>query len=456
MNVLQRIDGYIFGNAGAGNLANGELKRNRAGASPAGMVNSSDMDFVAKLLGETGRGDVYPIHKLEGLPAVFAIVRVLATGLGAIPKDVLSTTDDRRPMTNLAAYDLIRHKPNFLVNDKAFWTAFWWNAYLGGGGFAQIERDAFMNPTNLRLWKWHQVGTTYDQYYQDLFYTTPLGIVEVEDMISLPMNSLDGVFGRTPLEVCGEAASEGLAAQAHGNAFYHNGAKIQGALTVPTRLSNMPGATGNTEEEKAKSGRDRLRSGFRTSANSGEVPILEEGIKFTPFDMKFGDIEFIKTRNFTFEQLCSIYGVPPALVANYKDAKYTNAEQMDLSYVKHTLTNPLTQLEEELKTKLVPRKYWNRVEVYGDMDYLLRGDIKTQTEYYEKMMDKRVLTANDILRDKKRPIFKSGDERWVGAGMMPEDTAKEYYGQDKNNNQNNGGGNSGTEGGNAGTEAGNN
>lgn len=455
MGWLQTVNDFFFEDAGV-KTQGGEVRRaSSSGASTtgaAGMVSSADMDFIAKLLNKgLQEGKTFPIYELEGLPAVFAIIRVLASDLGAIPLDVLSTSDDRKQMVNVAGYDLIRHKPGYLLNKTTFWTAFWWNAYLGGTGYAQIERDMYMNPINLRLWKWHEVGITYDHYGQEVIYTTPLGVVPYEDMISVPLNTTNGIFGRTPLEVCGEAASEGLAAQRHGNAFYQNGAKLQGVLNVPSRLSEAPGAKGNTPEEKAKSGRDRLRSGFRTAANSGEVPILEEGIKFTPLDMKFGDMEFLATRNFTFEQMCSMYGVPPALIANYKDAKYTNAEQMDLSYVKHTITNPLTQLEDELKTKLIPRKYWNRAEVYGDIDYLLRGDIKTQTEYHEKMINNRVLTANDILREKKRPTFAGGDERWVSAGSMPEATAKEYYSKtDKQDN--NAGASTETGGGNAGAE----
>ena len=426
MGFWDKVGSYLYRQPNDIGDANGALVRNGSNVAN-GVATTSDPEFILKLLGQNLKGNSYSPNQLEGLPAVFAVIRLLSEDLGSIPFDVLSKSDDRRQMTGLPAYNIITEKPAYLQNKSGFWTSFWKNALQGGSGYAQIIRDDFFVPNRLRLWKWHEVGVYYDYLREEIEFTTPLGVVPFEDMIYVPLNSTDGIFGRTQLEVCAAAASEGLAAQEHGNSFYSNGAFPMGVLKTPNRLSNMPGADGNNEEQKAKGARDRLRSNFEGVAQTGKVAILEEGVTFETLNMKMGDIQFIETRKFGFTQVCSIYGVPPGLVQDYSDVKYSSAEQMELAYVKHTLAPKINLLEEELKTKLISPKYWGKCEVYGDMDALLRGDINTQTNHYTQMNNIGVLTSNDILRLKKRPTYEGGDERWRTAGSMPEATAKEYY-----------------------------
>lgn len=393
-------------------------------------AHSSSLVDMAKLLkiDLTGETERFSTAQLEGIAAVFAIIRVLSADLASIPLHLLSTDDSRTERTDLEAYSILQ-KPSYYHTKTVFWKAFWWNHFLWGAGYAQIIRDKYYRPTELRLWKGNEVGLLVDDTSLaiDVAFSTPNGIVPFRDMIYLPANSLDGIVGRTPIQVVYDAHAEAYAAQRHGKVFYQNGAKLQGILTVPTRLQDAPGNVGKTEKERAENARERLRDNFSGITSTGRVPILEEGIDFKPMNMPMGDMQFIENRQFSFEQLCAIYGVPPAIVQDYKNSRYTNAEQMDLSYVKHTLSPAITQFEEELHSKLVLGEDKPFTEVYGDLDYLLRGDINTQTEHDSKMLDHGVYTQNDILRRMKRPTHKDGDKRWMQAGVMPMDVAEKYY-----------------------------
>ena len=76
-----------------------------------------------------------------------------------------------------------------------------------------------------------------------------------------------------------------------------------------------------------------------------------------------------------------IYSLPPVFLQDLSDGTYSNTEQQDLHFVKHTLRRWIEQSEQEMNLKLFGRD--SDFEVRFNVDSLLRGDLKTRMEACE-------------------------------------------------------------------------
>lgn len=379
--------------------------------SPVSILDANFGNKIGLFSGNT------TIQKGESLIPVFACVNVIAESISSMPFDLVGIDDTRQSLTNHRLHWLVTKQPSEFQSKTIFWEVFLRNALLSGNGYAEIIRDNAYRPKGLRLWMWNEVGleVRMQRDYEEVVYLTPYGKVDKWDMIHLKLNSVDGLRGRSHIEVARNAIGEGIAAQEHGKNFYENGAKLTGFLKTPNRL-----------DELAK---NNLKESFEGARNSGRMPILEQGLEFQSVQMPFGDAQFLETRQFGFDLICTLFKVPPALVSNYKDAKYANSEQMDLGYVKHTLTPIVNALEEEISLKLLSESDWKRATVNINMEGLLRGDLASLTDHVEKLVNNGTYHWNDGLKVLGKPISDdpNANKRWVHSGMMPADVAAAYY-----------------------------
>ena len=60
-------------------------------------------------------------------------------------------------------------------------------------------------------------------------------------------------------------------------------------------------------------------------------------------------------QQFCIEQIARIYSLPPVFLQDLSDGTYSNTEQQDLHFVKHTLRRWIEQSEQEMNLKLFGR-----------------------------------------------------------------------------------------------------
>jgi HK97 family phage portal protein len=96
-------------------------------------------------------------------------------------------------------------------------------------------------------------------------------------------------------------------------------------------------------------------------------------IGFNPNEM-----QLIELQRFSIEQIARIYSLPPVFLQDLTHGTFSNTEQQDLQFVKHTVKRWIEQVEQEMNLKLFPRGSKQYVEF--NVDGLLRGDFKTRME----------------------------------------------------------------------------
>lgn len=97
---------------------------------------------------------------------------------------------------------------------------------------------------------------------------------------------------------------------------------------------------------------------------------------------------------------------------------FSNTEQQDLHFVKHTLKRWVEAFEQELNLKLFGRQN-KRYFVEMSMDGLLRGDFKTRMEGYGTAIQNGVLKPNEARQLENRPDDPAGDVLLVQGAMVP-------------------------------------
>jgi len=229
-------------------------------------------------------------------------------------------------------------------------------------------------------------------------------LIPDRDMLHIPGLGYDGIKGLSVISYARESIGSGLAAQKFGGRFFGSGANMGGTLEHPTILK--PEAY-----ERLKNSWNENNSGI---GNSHKTTILEHGTKYTRIGIPPNDAQFIETRKFSVADICRWYGVPPHLVYDLEKATFSNIEHQGLEYVIYSLLPWSVKIEQEYNRKIFTEAEKGHVFVEHNMDALLRGDAKTRSEFYRKMVSISSMSPDEVRAKENMP-------------PLPDNKGKEYY-----------------------------
>jgi HK97 family phage portal protein len=116
--------------------------------------------------------------------------------------------------------------------------------------------------------------------------------------------------------------------------------------------------------------------------------ILDDGAKYTPFNMTGVDQQLIETRKHQIEEICRGFGVMPIMVGHAdKTATYASAEQMFLAHVVHTLDPWYQRIEQSADVQLLSLEeqaqgYYTKFSPNA----LMRGAARDRAEFYVRAL----------------------------------------------------------------------
>jgi HK97 family phage portal protein len=128
--------------------------------------------------------------------------------------------------------------------------------------------------------------------------------------------------------------------------------------------------------------------------------------------------QMVETRRFIIEEIARIYSLPPTFLQDLTHGTFSNTEQQDLHFVKHTLKRWIEQFEQELNLKLFG---WedNTRYVEFNVDGLLRGDFKTRMDGNAQAIQTGQLTPNEARRRENLPDLSGGDQLFIQGATVP-------------------------------------
>jgi HK97 family phage portal protein len=347
---------------------------------------------------------------------VYRCVSILANILAMFPKGMYEYLErGRRPAPEHPLDPIISFRPNRQQNAFVFWRqvchdlVLRQNAYVqivpGSpgrgwvGGLIPLHPDRVRGPEELP-----DGSLRYE-------YTRPgnLGTIRMTggiDIWHLHGLSSDGLRGLSMLDVASDSIGLALAAERHASRFFERGVKPTGILQHDKTL----------KPETAREMGESFGRVYGGEAGTGRVPVLWEGMKFTPVSMTLKDAEFLDSRKFSVADISRWFGVPPHMVGDVERSTSwgTGIEQQGLHFLVYSLLPWIELIEQSIRFTLVvqPERYYPKMNVNA----ILRMDAKAQADVFAIMIDKGVLNPNECRELLERNPRAGGDEYVNPAG----------------------------------------
>ncbi|MBB4185833.1 HK97 family phage portal protein [Sinorhizobium terangae] len=359
-------------------------------------------------------GERVSIDSALGVPAIFAAVNFLSGTLASLPLNVYKKTDAGREKVKNGVANILHD----VANDTA--SSFDWRKYsfdqvfTGGRSYSFIERNDLKRIIN--IWALDPGQTKVRRKDGRKFYEYRDGgktnTYQAEEIIDIPfMLKANGLDHRSPILTNKDAVGLAQAATKYGSKFFQNGGVPPFAITGPI---TSPGGLQRSADD--------LTAAVKKAAKEGRLALsLPAGHDIKQIGVDPEKSQLVELQRFLIEQIARIYSLPPTFLQDLTHGTFSNTEQQDLHFVKHTLTRWARQFEQELNLKLFGRSN-SRIYAELNLDGLLRGDFKTRMEGNARAIQTGQLTPDEAREMENRPAIggAAGKLHMQGA-MMPID-----------------------------------
>src|SRR5690606_26990162 len=112
--------------------------------------------------------------------------------------------------------------------------------------------------------------------------------------------------------------------------------------------------------------------------------------------MTLEDAEWIAARQFSVEEICRLFRVPPTIVGDLRHGNYSNTSELFRQFVTLSLRRHLLAWEQAIHRQLLTeagrRTYFAEHAVEG----LLRGDSTTRAAFYQAAIRDGWMTIDEV------------------------------------------------------------
>lgn len=316
-------------------------------------------------------------------PAIFSAVQAIAQDVAKLPcvvQRVDDATDRRDRWRQNPLWSILHDQPYPGLTSYRFRFAMQAQVLLHGNAYAEIFRDSRGRVLGLKPFKPGVVSILRYEKDGTLFYDVRDGAraerLGSDRMFHLRGLTFDGDCGFSAISQLKDSIGLGLAAQDYAARFYANDA-------TPRTMFSRPGHFA-TDELRNKF-RDALVS-MLTGENRHKPLIGEDGLEVKQLGMSNEDAQMIDTRKQQRSEAGAAMRTPPHKLGDLEKATFSNIEQQSIEYVQDTLLPHIRNWESELTLALVPETERDVTEIQIVVAGLLRGDMKTQGEYFAKAL----------------------------------------------------------------------
>lgn len=222
--------------------------------------------------------------------------------------------------------------------------------------------------------------------------------VAPEDILHFAGLGFDGIVGYAALTLMRQTIGVAMGAEQYAAAFYGNGAKVNGFLKTPKKLTEA--AVNNLRKTY-----NQIHQG---SQSAHQLGILEEGMDWVDSNVSQEDSQFVETRQFQVKDIARIFAIPPHKIGDYSDFHLASIEEANIDYVSMTLIGWVVMMEMELNRKLLTREQRKTHQISLDTTALLRGNITAQMLKIQTMRNTGAWSADDIRIDQGENPLKAG------------------------------------------------
>lgn len=342
-----------------------------------------------------------------GLSATWACVNLIAGTIASLPVMVYRQTGGVKEVArDHPLFYLLHDSPNAEQTALDFWEFQSAGVELRGNAYAEISRRGDgtvvaltpVRPDIVRPHRRERDGALQYDWYEG-------GKRVVRDAASMlhirgPMgNPLGGV---SVLSMASGTFAGALSAEGAARATFANGMRPSGMLSLEDSLK---------AEQRAEL-ETLLQEKFAGAMNSGRPMVLDRGMTWASINITPEDAQMLDSRKFSGEEICRLFGVPPAMVGfGDKASNWGTGKEVDvLGFQKFTLRRRLKRIEQALQKQLLTAADRVRgVTIEFNLEGLLRGDSAGRAGFYNTMTAMGAMTINEVRALENLPPVPGGD-----------------------------------------------
>ena len=378
------------------------LERRSTTAAPGG--DSYWSDFQALRSGPVNATTA------QSVSAVYACVSAIAETVASLPLILFRRKgDDRERATDHPLYQVLHDQANPEMSALEFREWMMACTLLRGNAFARVirgwdgqVRELWPLSPDTQVIRLNGGGLAYE--YQDR-HGQRHRLLASEVLHLRHRIGDDGVMGVSPIAAAREVVQLALAEREHGTAMFEGGTRLSGVLT-------MPGVLKDNQRDSLKAS---WKANYSGAKNSGGVPILEAGMTYQAISMTADDAQYLASRQFSVEEVCRLFRVPPTLVGDLRHGNYSNSVELARQFVTLTLRRHLLAWEQAIASKLLTeagrRIYFAEHQVEG----LLRGDSVNRASFYSSGIRDGWMLPSEARRLENMPTVDGIDDKPAAA-----------------------------------------
>lgn len=345
-----------------------------------------------------------------GLSATWACVQLIAGTIASLPLMVYRTGPDgiRRVARDHPLYFVLHDSPNYDQTAVDFWEFMAAAVELQGNSYAVMERrsDGVLNalhpirPDLVRVRRLDDGSLEYEWPEDGRRIVRP-----GEQMLHIRGAMGDGISGTSTLSACRAVFEDALAAETAAGAMFQNGVSPSGILSTADSVALTKDQRDLLEK--------LLQEKYMGAVRAGRPMLLDNGMKWTQLSINPQDAQMLESRKFSGEQICRLFGVPPAMVGfGDKASNWGTGKEVDvLGFQKFTLRKRLKRIEQALLKQLVPlaERRAQGITIEFNFEGLLRGDTESRYNAYERAIRMGIATRNECRALENLPPIEGGD-----------------------------------------------
>ena len=328
--------------------------------------------------------------------AVLACVRVLSESIASLPFNVYRRLPGggKEIAEEQHLHEVICYQPNSWMTGFEFrelmqsWLLLWGNAYayIKGGRQGGVTELIPLHPSRMEVKRLTNGKLRY--YYTEP--TTPIQPqVEVteyrqDEIFHLRWLSSDGVRGFTPTTLSRDAIGLARATELHSGSFFGNGA--QPGTYIETDQPHKPEVLARFKEQwnDAHQGPDK----------SYKTVVMPFGFHRKQIEIRNDTAQLIETRRYQVEEVARAYRVPPHLLGDLSNVRFSTVEQSAIDFVTFSLIPWCRRWEMACRRDLVvdDKQYFCQF----DVNALMAGDYAARSQFIREMANLGALDVDEI------------------------------------------------------------
>lgn len=338
------------------------------------------------------------------LSTVFACVRLISQTIATLPFRVYRTTDNGREIAANNTLDrLINRSPNATTPAAIFWQSVVSAMLLRGMAYIEVSRVG-PNVTSMRFLAPNRLQITEYQDRKEYRYTEKDGsqrLISPTKILAIPGFSLDGENGISAIQYGAAVFGNAMAASTAANSSFEKGLMPTIYLKNPTVVK---------KEQRAQF-RESMES-ISGAVNAGKFAVLEAGQELGTIGINAKDAQLLETRQFSVEEICRWFGVPPSMVGHTTISTWgSGLEQMNIGFLTYTLTPILINIAQYVNNFLIPVADQGTYYAEHVTQGLLRADSAGRAAFYSQMVNNGIMTRDEVRDRENLPLMGGNAEQ---------------------------------------------